>query len=216
MILCAPFCAKCSFIRLEDAQLSSRPRRPRRTRNKRFRPSRIGICIGMSIGKRQFVQLNESLREGGRNQEIPCRDFAASSSQSGPFGGRILLELCVLGIGLLKDGNVWIGVFPECEETLICRAAPWLCRPASHRRAPVGGGRGRRWVHLEQCRDGRGSSETLPQLLCPGVRLGKLPRAHIRGTESCERSARLRLGLLHAGTAAACGTKWSFRCRNFA
>src|SRR5216683_1210468 len=29
------------------------------------------------------------------------------------------LQLCVLRLGLLKEGNVWIGVFPEREEILV-------------------------------------------------------------------------------------------------
>jgi hypothetical protein len=30
-----------------------------------------------------------------------------------------LIELCVLGLGLLQDGNVEVSVFPEREEILI-------------------------------------------------------------------------------------------------
>ncbi len=33
------------------------------------------------------------------------------------------MELCVFRFGLLKDGNVGIGVLPECEEILIRSAA---------------------------------------------------------------------------------------------
>src|SRR5208282_4516812 len=32
------------------------------------------------------------------------------------------LQLGVLGFGLLVDRNVWVGVFPEGEKILICRA----------------------------------------------------------------------------------------------
>src|SRR5215831_743251 len=32
---------------------------------------------------------------------------------------RRLLQLCVLGLGLLKDGDVGVGVFPEGEEVLV-------------------------------------------------------------------------------------------------
>jgi hypothetical protein len=32
-----------------------------------------------------------------------------------------LLQLLVLGLGLLKDGNLGVGVFPESEEIMICR-----------------------------------------------------------------------------------------------
>src|SRR5579862_6311021 len=35
---------------------------------------------------------------------------------------RHLLEFCVLGFGLLQDGNVRVGVFPQREEILIRRA----------------------------------------------------------------------------------------------
>ena len=34
--------------------------------------------------------------------------------------GLWLLQLCVLGFGLLVDGNVGIGIFPEGEQVLIC------------------------------------------------------------------------------------------------
>ena len=30
-----------------------------------------------------------------------------------------LLQLCILGFGLLQDGDVGVGVFPECEEVLV-------------------------------------------------------------------------------------------------
>src|SRR5690242_13294126 len=30
-----------------------------------------------------------------------------------------LLQLRVLRLGLLQDGNVWVGVFPKCEEVLV-------------------------------------------------------------------------------------------------
>ena len=30
-----------------------------------------------------------------------------------------LLQLCVLCLGLFQDGDVWVGVFPECEKILI-------------------------------------------------------------------------------------------------
>ena len=33
-----------------------------------------------------------------------------------------LLELRVLGLGLLQDGNLRVGIFPECEEILIGNA----------------------------------------------------------------------------------------------
>jgi hypothetical protein len=33
--------------------------------------------------------------------------------------GSALLELRVLGLGLLQDGDVGVGVFPECEEIFV-------------------------------------------------------------------------------------------------
>jgi hypothetical protein len=36
------------------------------------------------------------------------------------------LQLRILRFGLLQDGNVQVGVFPEGEEVLICR--PSVCR----------------------------------------------------------------------------------------
>jgi len=33
------------------------------------------------------------------------------------------MQLHVLRLGLLQDGNVWIGVFPQCEELLVCSTA---------------------------------------------------------------------------------------------
>src|ERR1700674_588648 len=33
------------------------------------------------------------------------------------------LQLCIFCLGLLQDGNVGIGVFPECEEVLISHAS---------------------------------------------------------------------------------------------
>jgi len=37
--------------------------------------------------------------------------------------GALLLQLRVLHLGLLVDGDVGVGVFPEREKILVCRAA---------------------------------------------------------------------------------------------
>ena len=37
-------------------------------------------------------------------------------------GTNRLLQLRVLGLGLLQDGDVRVGVFPKCQEILICGA----------------------------------------------------------------------------------------------
>lgn len=46
----------------------------------------------------------------------------------------ISLQLRVLGRGLLQDGNVWVGVFPEGEEVFVSRkrtnAAHSFCPPS--------------------------------------------------------------------------------------
>ena len=47
-----------------------------------------------------------------------------------------LLQLCVLGLGFLQDGDVGVGVFPEGEEVLIRRVAPVLSRSTQKWVAP--------------------------------------------------------------------------------
>ena len=39
----------------------------------------------------------------------------------GEKNGAHLLQLRVLGLGFLQDGDVRVGVFPQCEEILIGR-----------------------------------------------------------------------------------------------
>ncbi len=34
--------------------------------------------------------------------------------------GETLHQLRVLALGLLQNGDVWIGIFPESEEVLVC------------------------------------------------------------------------------------------------
>lgn len=50
-----------------------------------------------------------------------------------------LLQFCVLGLGLLQDGNARLGVFPECEEILIRRRRLVRGPPTGNRRGPVRG-----------------------------------------------------------------------------
>src|SRR5712692_3904909 len=56
------------------------------------------------------------------NSRRSCKERCARSG----LEDAELLQLCVLRLGLLQDGNVGIGVFPEGEKILICGAA--LCR----------------------------------------------------------------------------------------
>jgi len=44
---------------------------------------------------------------------------AAQAVLEARAGARGLFQLCVLRLGLLEDGNVGVGVFPEREEILI-------------------------------------------------------------------------------------------------
>jgi len=48
--------------------------------------------------------------------------------------------LRVLRLGLLQDGNVRIGIFPEREEIFVGGANSWQNRPGARRRVPVGDG----------------------------------------------------------------------------
>src|SRR5882762_6979171 len=59
----------------------------------------------------------------------------------------------------------------------------WQCPQASRRHAPVGDAPAHRWVHSEQCRDGRGFSEILLQLRAPDERQDRLLLAHKRGKD---------------------------------
>ena len=42
--------------------------------------------------------------------------FHEQSSTDLSFWNTKLLQLGVLGLGLLQDGDVWVGIFPEGEE----------------------------------------------------------------------------------------------------
>ena len=53
-------------------------------------------------------------------QEVP----AAQEVLEAQVGEQGLLQLCVLRFRLLEDGDVGVGVFPECEEILIGGAGP--------------------------------------------------------------------------------------------
>jgi len=44
---------------------------------------------------------------------------AAQEVLEARIGARGLFQLCVFRLGFLQDGDVAIGVFPECEEILI-------------------------------------------------------------------------------------------------
>ena len=58
------------------------------------------------------------------------------------LGARLagLLQLRVLRFGLLQDGNIGIGIFPERKEILVRSFAPWPCRPAWRKRERGRGG----------------------------------------------------------------------------
>src|SRR5712691_7432948 len=58
------------------------------------------------------------------NSRRSCKERCARSG----LEDAELLQLCVLRLGLLQDGNVGIGVFPESEEVLVSGAA--LCSVA--------------------------------------------------------------------------------------
>jgi hypothetical protein len=47
------------------------------------------------------------------------------------WNAKVLLQLCVFDLGLLQDGNVGVGVFPEGEEILVSSAS--CCRIARER-----------------------------------------------------------------------------------
>ncbi len=54
-----------------------------------------------------------------------CTSLALRASNKTHFSAeeirQALFQLLVLGFGLLQDGNVGVGIFPECEEILVGR-----------------------------------------------------------------------------------------------
>ena len=63
---------------------------------------------------------------GSKSREFYLRQlrFGAVVSANPPFATTDLLQLCVLGLGFLQDGDVGIGVFPEGEEILVGGESP--------------------------------------------------------------------------------------------
>src|SRR5215472_14871797 len=63
-----------------------------------------------------------------RNKKSPASDRGVSPLSSHRESGSpasqmlVLLQSCVLGLGLFQDGNIGVGIFPEGEEILISDA----------------------------------------------------------------------------------------------
>jgi hypothetical protein len=61
--------------------------------------------------------IGREIRVRGGHSGIPCgtRRIATAATKS----GRVSLQLRVLGFGLLEEGDVGVGVFPEGEEVFV-------------------------------------------------------------------------------------------------
>ena len=73
---------------------------------------REGCCLFWTLGANQ----------AGKAAIIGWRDVLAPAQQEvleARAGARGLFQLCVFRLGFLEDGDVGVGIFPECEEILI-------------------------------------------------------------------------------------------------
>src|SRR5438477_1618525 len=93
------------------------------------------------------------------------------------------LQLCVLRLGFLQDGNVGVSVFPERKEVLIGALLLWLCRCSWRRPCQVEDARAQPTENSARYRDGPETFRTQSLPLDLDVQADKFDRADKLDTE---------------------------------